>query len=68
MEILIKIDERYKGAKKLVEFLKTLPFVKFKKIKRKLSKEDEALLKIMKESEKSGYLTEEETEKLLNNL
>ena len=54
-----------KVINKLIDFLKTIRYIKNIEIQNELSKEDRILLEIMKESERSGYLTDMETEKFL---
>lgn len=45
MEITIKLDERKKEAKALVEFLKNLPFVEISSSKPRYNKETEEAIK-----------------------
>ena len=50
MEITIKIDQRNKQAKALLEYIRTLPFVEVKDNEKEGSPYDPEFVKIVKES------------------
>lgn len=69
MELTVKIDTRNKSAKNFLKYMLSLPFIKvLEKRNQSLTDEDKKLLDLMKEAEETGYLTDEETEKLFENV
>lgn len=66
MEITIKINPEKKEAKSLIEYLRSLSFVTFEN--EDINIEEENMIELMRESKKSGYISEEEKKELLENI
>ncbi|MBN2890519.1 MAG: hypothetical protein JXL97_01505 [Bacteroidales bacterium] len=71
MEVTIKINTEKEEAKSLIQYLRSLSFVKIENPEEENEDteiETENLINLMKESKKSGYLTSKEKNKLLENI